>query len=412
MKAAQLPMLLGYRVLDFTQFVAGPTSTRIMAELGADVVKVELGPAGDRTRISGLKPRDVVSSQSTYYFQHNHSKRSLGIDFKSPRGLALLKAMIPRFDVVVENFSPGTMARAGLGYEDLRAIHPGIIMCSVSLAGQEGPLAQKPGYDYIGQAYSGVADLIGEADGPPSLPGMAIGDFATGIAAAMAIGFALLHRERTGEGQHIDASLIDTYFQMHEAAVPRVSLRKNRLPVRAGSQHPDGGPIGIFRCGDDGYVTIVVLPHQWQSFAAAIGIAGLAEDPRFATPVKRRDNNEDLKAIIEQWLASFGSREQALQRLDEFRVPCAPVLTVAEAMEHPHLRDRGTVRRVSDPLLGDFDIPGPLVRFSAWNPPADLQADLLGEHNGDVLSELLGLSPEELEGLHKDRVLVRDPAAA
>ncbi|MGE0803478.1 MAG: CaiB/BaiF CoA transferase family protein, partial [Lautropia sp.] len=361
---------------------------------------------------SGLKPRDVASSQSTYYLQHNHSKRSLAIDFKSPQGLALIKAMIPEFDVVVENFSPGTMTRTGLGYDDLKALHPGIIMCSISLGGQNGPLAQKPGYDYIGQAYSGIADLIGEADGPPSLPGMAIGDFATGIAAAMAIGFALLHRERTGEGQHIDASIIDTYFQMHEAAVPRVSLRKSRRPVRTGSQHPDGGPIGIFRCGDHGYVTIVVLPHQWNSFVGAIGMPGLDEDPRFATPVKRRDHNEDLKAIIEQWLGSFDSRAAALRRLDEFRVPCAPVLTVAEAMDHPHLRGRGTVRRVSDPLLGEFDIPGPLVRFSAWNQPADLRADLLGEHNAEVLSDLLGLSAEEIERLHGDRILVRDPAAA
>ncbi|QCS65368.1 hypothetical protein EC609_24670 [Achromobacter denitrificans] len=242
-----LPMLKGYRVLDLTQIVAGPTCTRIMAELGADVVKVELAPFGDRTRVGGLKsrhPDHKGSSRSTYYFQHNHSKRSLALDIKHPSGLALIKRMIPKFDVLVENFSPGVMARAGLSYEALRELNPRLVMCSISLAGQTGPLSQKPGYDYIAQAYAGITDLIGSPEGDPSLITMAIGDTATGMAAAMAVGFALLHRERTGEGQHVEATLLDTYFQMHEVAVPRVALRKGYVPRRTGTQHPDGGRPG------------------------------------------------------------------------------------------------------------------------------------------------------------------------
>ena len=409
MSTPPLPMLRGYRVLDLTQIVAGPTCTRILAEAGADVVKVELPPFGDRTRFSGLKPQKVKSSQSTFYFQHNHSKRSLAVDFKNPRGLDLIRRMLPKFDVVVENFSPGVVDRAGLGYDDVRAIHPKIIMCSVSLAGQRGPLASKPGYDYIAQAYSGIGDLIGDADGPPALPGMAIGDTATGIAAAMAIGFALLHRERTGEGQYIDASLIDTYFSMHEAALPRVSLRKNHQPRRSGAQHPDGGPTGLFRCGTQGYVALAVLPHQWDAFVAALDMPQLLTDPRFADAVLRRDNNALLVEIVEQWLGAFASRDDALRRLDEFRIPCAPVLTLPEAMRHPHLRERGTVRRVHDPLLGDFDIPGPLIRYSGWVPEQEVHADLLGQNNGEILTEFLGMSEEEIMALHDDKVLVRDP---
>ncbi|MES2184568.1 MAG: CaiB/BaiF CoA-transferase family protein [Pseudomonadota bacterium] len=407
-----LPMLTGYRVLDITQIVAGPTCSRLLAEMGADVVKLELGPHGDRTRVGGLRPTSPDykgATQSTYFFQHNHSKRSLALDFKDPRGLDLVRRMVPKFDVVVENFSPGVMARAGLAYEDLKNLHPGLVMCSISLAGQSGPLSQKPGYDYIAQAYSGVTDLIGDPDGEPALVTMAIGDMTTGWAAAMAIGFALLHRERTGEGQYVETSLLDSYMNMHEVAMPRVSLRKNYTPRRTGSQHPDGGPTGIFRCADGSFITLATLPHQWKAFAEALEMPELLADPRFATAALRRDNNAALKVILEGWLGRFPTREAAMARLDTKRIPVAPVLTLNEAMAHPHMRDRGTVRRVHDRTLGDFDIPGMPVRFSAWTPPAEVHADLLGEHNESVLEELLGLSADDIATLYAQGVLVRDP---
>src|SRR5436190_18191913 len=182
--SAKLPLLPGYRVLDITQFVAGPTCTRILAELGAEVIKLELAPSGDRGRASGDKPRDAkfkTGSQSTYFFQHNHSKKSLAVDIKHARGRELVRALVPKVDVLVENFAPGVMTRAGLGYDELRAIHPGLIMCSISLAGQTGPLSQKPGLDYTGAAYAGIHMLVGEPDrGPAQLP-TAIGESATGV---------------------------------------------------------------------------------------------------------------------------------------------------------------------------------------------------------------------------------------
>ncbi|WP_233234997.1 CaiB/BaiF CoA-transferase family protein [Bordetella sp. LUAb4] len=409
---AGLPMLEGYRVLDMTQIVAGPTCTRIMAELGADVVKLELAPFGDRTRVGGMRSRDPEhkrSSKSTYFFQHNHSKRSLALDVKSPRGQALIRALIPHFDVVVENFSPGVMARWGLSYEALRELNPRIVMCSISLAGQTGPLSQKPGYDYVAQAYSGVTDLIGEPDGDPALITMAIGDTATGIAAAMAVGFALLHRERTGQGQHVEASLLDTYFQMHEVAVPRVSLRPGYVPQRTGSQHPDGGPTGVFRCGDGTYVSVATLPHQWEAFVGALEMPALLQDERFQTASLRKQNNAALKVILECWLATFPDRDEALAALEAHRIPCAPVLTLNQAMEHPHLRQRGSVRRVQDPVLGEFDIPGLPVKFSRWEPAASLRVDALGQHNDEVLREILRMPDAEILQLYEDKVLVRDP---
>lgn len=410
----KLPMLTGYRVLDITQFVAGPTCTRLLAESGADVIKVELAPHGDRSRIQGIKPRakpgeTAASSQSTYFFQHNHSKRSLALAWKHPRTTEILKTLAAKADVLVENFSPGVMARAGLAYEDLAVVNPRLIMCSISVAGQIGPLSAQPGYDYIAAAYAGVTDQIGEPDGAPAQFSLAIGDVSTGVAAAMAIGFALLHRERTGEGQLIDAAILDTYFHMHEVNVPRVALRGDRFsPRRTGSQHPDGGPTGLFRCRDGSYINITALAHQWGQLAAAMRRPDLAHDPRFKDARSRRDNNTAIVALIEGWLAGFESREAALEALEQHRVPCAPVLTLNEAMAHPHLRQRGTVRQVSDPQLGEFAIPGPPVKFSRWRERGNVRADLLGAHNEEILKELAGLSDAEIAALYDQGVLVHD----
>lgn len=406
------PMLTGYRVLDITQFVAGPTCTRILAELGADVIKVELAPHGDRTRIQGIKPRTQKgSSQSTYFFQHNHSKRSLALQWKHPRSTEILKAMVARADVLVENFAPGVMARAGLDFEELRKFNPKLVMCSISVAGQTGPLSAQPGYDYIAAAYAGVTDQIGEADGSPAQFTIAIGDVSTGVAAAMAIGFALLHRERTGEGQYIDSAILDTYFHMHEVNVPRVALRDGAFtPKRTGSQHPDGGPTGLFRCADGSYINITALAHQWEQLAAAMGMPELVADVRFKDARARRDNNARIKALIEDWLGGFPDREAALRVLEKHRVPCAPVLTLNEAVAHAHLRERGTVRRVEDPQIGAFDVPGMPVKFSRWPDRTDLGADLLGEHNEEVLREVVGLSDADIAALYEEKVLVRDPA--
>ncbi len=311
---------------------------------------------------------------------------------------------------MVENFAPGVMARAGLGYDKLSAINPKLIMCSISLAGQSGPLSDKPGFDYMGAAYAGITSCIGEFDrGPAQLP-IAISDSATGVTAAMAVGFALLHRERTGEGQHIDCSLIDTYFNMHEVNVPKSSLRGAQFqPPRMGSLHPDGGPTGVFRCRNDEFISIMVMPHQWPLMVKAMNMPELADDVRFRDARARRDNNEALKDVIENWLAHFASRDEAIAALEAERVPCAPVLSLHEAMAHPHLRERGTVRRVTDRDIGAFDIPGLAAKFSRWPPETDIKADRLGEHNEEILRDVLGLNDAEIRELYRDKTIVHDP---
>jgi CoA:oxalate CoA-transferase len=398
-------MLQGYRVLDFTHWVAGPTCTRILGEMGADVIKVERSLAGDHVRALGV----VREGMSTYYFQHNHSKRSLALDLRKPRATELILRMIPKIDVVAENFAPGVIGEMGFGYEALRKINPKIIMVSISVAGQTGPLSSKPGYDYLGAAYSGVLDLLGEPDRPPSVPSMAIGDVSTGVAAAMAVGFALLHRERTGEGQFIDSSLIDTYFHMHEFSVPFLSLLRGRYqPKRTGSQHPTGSPCGVYQA-TGGYVFIVAQQHEIGRLWRAMGRADLAQDPRFATLRDRLKNNAALKENIERWLATFPDRDSALAVLDRERVPCAPVYKLDEAMAEPHMRQRLTVRKVSDRAIGEFDIPGMPVQFSSFPTRTDVKASRLGEDNEQILREILGLSDAEIADLWANQILLRAP---
>src|ERR1700722_2889889 len=406
-------MLEGYRVLDFTQFVAGPTCTRLLAEMGAEVIKLELAPEGDRVRAGGLKsqkPEHKDSSHSTYYLQHNHSKLSLAIDLKKPGAREIVMAMLPSIDVVVENFAPHVIDRLGFSYEEIKKVNPKIIMCSISMAGQTGPLSYKAGYDFIGQSYAGVTDGIGEPDGPPAMTTMAIGDVSTGVAAAMAVGFALVHRERTGEGQYLDASLLDTYFHMHEKTVPIVSLRGDKFrPTRSGSLHPDGGTTGIFHFRGDQYVQITSTPHQWPQFVRALGMPELATDPRFKDARGRRDNKEELRDVIEKWLSKFPTRDDAIAALDAERVPCAPVLTVNEAIKHPHLNERKTVRWIQDPLLGTVAIPAVPVKFSAWPDKTEVRSARLGEDNERVLRELLKMPTDKIRQLYAEGILVRDP---
>lgn len=400
-------MLEGFRVLDFTHFVAGPTCTRILGEMGADVIKVERSQQGDHVRLLGV----VRDGMSSYYFQHNHSKRSLALDFSKPEAKQLILDLIPKVDVVVENFAPGVIAAMGFGYDRLKTINPRIIMVSVSVAGQTGPLSSKPGYDYLGQALAAVTDQIGEADQTPVVTPMAIGDVSTGVSAAMAVGFALLHRERTGEGQHIDASLLDTYFHMHELSVPVVSLRPGRwAPKRTGAMHPTGGPCGVFKA-KEGYVFIVVQQHEIQRLWRAMGKPELGSDPRFLTNRDRIKNGAAMKQIIEDWLASCPDRDSAIAAMDRERVPCAPVYKLAETMAHPHMRERKTVRRVKDATLGELDLPGMPVKFSAWPDRTDLKASRLGADNDAVLREVLGLSSERIAKLYADGVLLRAPEA-
>ncbi len=395
-------ILEGYRVLDITQHIAGPTVTRLMAEMGAEVIKVEMLPYGDPTRTAQFR-RDKRSGLNV---QHNRGKKSLCLDVKSDQGKKILRELIKECDVFLENYAPGVVGRLGLDWETVRALNPKIIMCSISAFGQTGPLASLPGFDYIAQAYAGVTDMIGEPDGAPSIPQLALGDVGTGVHATCAIGYALLHRERTGKGQHLDISLLDCYFHSHEANVQLYSGTDGKVvPQRGGSHHYALVPAGVFR-SKEGYILIIAnMERHWDNLCGAIGRQDLVTEERFTDPKTRMRAKDEIIAIIEQWLQEQVSDDAAIKILQEAHVPVAPVLSVSEAMEHPHLVERGTVRTITDRVLGDFQIPGNPLRYSEFPEPLPLDAPFLGEHNKEVLTEILSYGDEDVAAMENDDIL-------
>jgi crotonobetainyl-CoA:carnitine CoA-transferase CaiB-like acyl-CoA transferase len=395
-------VLSDLRVLDFTRALAGPSCTRMLAEMGAEVIKVEPAPNGDMVRrISVFR-----NNRSLYFVQQNQGKKSLCVNLRDPRGLALVTELIPRVDAVVENFKPGVMAEMGLGYERLRELKPDVILCSISALGQSGPLADKPGYDYIAQAYAGVTSMIGEPDDAPYIPLVGVGDVSTGVHAALAIVSALRYRDRTGEGQHLDVALLDVYYHYHEANVHTYSGSGGTIkPTRSGRHMTYACPAGVFR-GNGGYLVIMALLHHWKDLCQAMGRPELAADPHYETDGKRLERRGEIVKMVEDWLQTFPDVASAIAHLERYQVPVAPVLSVAETVHHPHHRHRRTVRTVHDPVHGDFDMPGMPLKFSRFPRDLPLQAPTLGQHNAEVLTTYLGRSPEDVQQLRTEGVLV------
>ena len=403
-------MLDGYKVLDFSQIVAGPTCTLMLAEMGAEVIKVELAPAGDGARLGPV----VIDGRSGYFVQHNRGKKDLCLNAKTPEGLKILKGLVKKVDVLVENYAPGVIGRLGLGYNVVSRINPRLVMCSISAFGQTGPLAHEPGFDWVGAAYSGITSMGGEKDGSPMFAMFAMfamGDVSTGAHAMGAICAALLYRERTGRGQHLDLSLLDTYAHYHEASFEMYSLSKGGInPTRSGTHSWYACPAGVFKGRERYMIIIAPLEQHWTKLCEAMGQPEIVRDPRFTDNASRLKNLDELVAIIEGWVCSQSSDDAAIEMLKEHHVPVAPILSVAEALQHPHLRQRGTVRTIHDRILGDLDVPGFALRFSEFPATLDLQAPLLGEHNAEVLTQWLGYTTDEVQGLERKGILHSGPA--
>jgi crotonobetainyl-CoA:carnitine CoA-transferase CaiB-like acyl-CoA transferase len=399
-------VLDGYKVLDFSQIVAGPTCTLMLAEMGAEVIKVELAPAGDGARVGPV----VINGRSGYFVQHNRGKKDLCLDAKTPEGLSILKGLVEKVDVLVENYAPGVIGRLGLGYDVVSKINPRLVMCSISAFGQTGPLAHEPGFDWVGAAYSGITSMGGEKDGPPMFPMVAMGDVSTGAHAMGAICAALLYRERTGRGQRLDLSLLDTYAHYHEASFQMYSLSKGKInPTRSGAHSWYASPAGVFKGRERYMILIAPLEQHWTKLCQAMGQPEMARDPRFTDNEARMNNLDELVVIIEGWIRSQPSDDAAMETLKEHHVPIAPILSVPEALQHPHLRQRGTVRTVHDRILGDLDVPGFALRFSEFPDTLDLQAPTLGEHNAEILTQWLGYTTDEVQELERKEILRSGP---
>jgi len=374
----------------------------MLAEMGAEVIKVESAPGGDMSR----RISKIRNERSLYYVQQNLGKKSLCVNLRDPRAMAIIASLVPKMDVVVENFKPGTLAGMGLGYERLREMRPDIILCSISALGQRGPLAGLPGYDFIAQAYSGITSMIGDAGGTPYIPLAGLGDVGTGVHGALAVLAALRYRDRTGKGQQIDVGLLDAYYHCHEVSIHQYSGSNGKIkPSRGGPHLNYVCPAGVFKA-NGGWVVVMAFLHHWKDLCAAMNRPDLVNDERMGTDAGRLANLPELIKLIEDWLQTFPDRDSAVTAMQKHQVPSAPVLSIEETVNHPHLRARGTVRTIEDRIAGKFDIPGMPLRFSEFPNDPPLEAATLGQHNEEILREVLGRGAKEIEELRAAKVLI------
>ena len=400
---AQPGILNGIKVIDFTQNITGPYCTRLLAQHGAEVIKIE--PLdGDPSRQMPLK----MNGTSGCFVQHNIGKKNLCLDLSRAEAQSICHELIKSADIVVESFTPGTMSAFSMDWETLRSINPELIMCSISGLGQKGPLAALPDFEHIAQAYSGVMGSIGDKDGFPSLTGTAFGNVSTGAHAYGAIVTALFHRLHGGGGQYLDVCLLDCLFSYHAAHVQMYDASSGALnPPRCGHHHALLCPLGLFSCHDD-YVVIVAIGAQWNNLIKLIGREDMLSDPRFEDLLARGENQNLIIEAVERWLASTEDFSTALQLLREHHVPCAPVLNIGEVMEHPQMQERGVVQTVSDPIMGDVKIPASPYRYSLFPEPLKLETSLKGQHNHQILSRQLGYSKQQIAQLEANKVCLPD----
>jgi formyl-CoA transferase len=390
----------GIRVLDLTRVLAGPYCTMFLGDLGAEVVKVEQPGVGDDTR--GWGP-PFVGGESAYFLCVNRNKKSITVDFKSQDGIALLRRLAERADVLIENFRPGTMERLGLGEKDLRANNPRLIYASLSGFGADGPMSDAPGYDLIVQAWGGLMSVTGMPDGDPTKVGVAIIDLVAGLMLGKSIVSALFAREQLGIGQKIDTSLLEAEV----ACLINVGsnyLIEGKIPGRWGNAHSSIVPYQSFKTAD-GYVVIGVASEGiWRRFSQAIGRSELADDPRFAKNSNRVQNREVLITALSEIF--LGRETDAwMKLLNEAEVPCAPVQTIDQVFKDPQVLHREMLVKVEHPTAGTVPMAGIPVKFSATPASIRLPPPTLGQHTEEVLTSWLGIEREEIEELKRKSVL-------
>jgi crotonobetainyl-CoA:carnitine CoA-transferase CaiB-like acyl-CoA transferase len=389
------------RVLDLTRFLAGPFCTSMLADMGADVVKVEAPKGGDEGRY-GYPPVDGVP---VFFQALNRNKRGITLDLRKDEGRAILRRLLPHFDVLVENFAGGTLARWGLAPEDLCREHPKLVVASLSGFGQTGPWRDRPSYDIITQAASGFMSLTGFPGQAPTRGGGSLGDYVQGLFGAIAVLGALVARDRTGRGQAVDVSSQDAMFSLLDQW-PSIFAASGRLPRQVGNRHLAAVPYDAYHARDGWLVIAVASNKLFRQLCGAIGRPELGDDPRFRGVVARLEHGDEINAIVSQWVGEH-TVEEVLEILgpDGAGVPCAPVYTVEQLVDHPQLVARGMIERVPHPKLGEMLVPGVVIKMSETPGAIRTLGPELGQHTDDVLAELLGLSGDDLARLRSEQVI-------
>lgn len=400
--------LQGIRVLDLSRVLAGPWCTQILGDFGADVIKVEVPGNGDDTRAWGppfLPDADISEGgkESAYYLGCNRSKRSIAVDITTPAGADLIRRLASKADVLVENFRVGTLERLGLDYPTLKQLNPRLVYCSITGFGQDGPYAQRGGYDFVAQAMGGLMSITGEPQGEPTKVGVAITDLSTGLYATIAILLALRHVERGGSGQHIDCALLNT--QMAMLANQAMSwLVGGVVPQRLGNAHPTVVPYRTFDALDGPLVVAVGNDNQFSTLCQVLGHADLATDPRYRCNADRVRHRDSLEPLLQNLIGTW-QREKLIAALDSAKVPAGPLNSIDQAFDDPFARARGVVHT----FFREDGEPIPTLAFPAKlsETPADYQfpPPRLGQHTAEVLSDWLQMPEDQVATLLSDKVI-------
>ena len=385
--------LEGLKILDLTQFEAGPSCTEALAWMGADVVKVENPKVGDPGRGIG---RSGTNVDAQYFLQYNSSKRSIALNLKDPEGLATVKRLAAQADVMIENFAPGAIERLGLGYDVIKAINPAIIYCQVKGFGEGTAYENNLAFDMIAQAVGGLMSITGEEDGPPCKPGATIGDTGTGMLMAVSILGAYVRRLRTGQGEHLQVAMQDAILHYIRNAFAYMERSGGGAAPRAGSKTVGGGwpPIGVFPCkggGPNDYVYIFASPanpEHWNRLLKVMGREDLLDDERYNTAAARVEHADEVNALVAEWTKQHDKRT-AMKLVGEATVPSGAVLDTRELADDKTFEDRKIRQTMHHPKVGDYVMSGWPVRFGG-EPPAIGPAPLLDEHHGSVLKDWLG----------------------
>jgi crotonobetainyl-CoA:carnitine CoA-transferase CaiB-like acyl-CoA transferase len=403
--------LAGVFVLDLSRVLAGPWATQVLADLGAEVVKVERPGTGDDTRSWGppfTTRADGSAGDAAYFLAANRNKKSVTVDMARPKGAELLRRLAVKADVVVENFKTGGLAKYGLDHPALATLNPRLVYCSITGFGQDGPYAARAGYDYMIQAMGGLMSITGQADGTPGAEpmkvGVAVADLFTGLYASNAILAALLHARATGEGQHIDMALFDVQAAMlaNQAANFFVS---GVAPTRMGNAHPNLAPYQPFPTSDGAVVIAVGNEGQFRALCQALGCAGAATDPRFLTNALRVRHRADLAAILSARTIERTTGEW-IAALEDAGVPCGPINTIDRVFAEPQAVARGlVVEQARDDLSGPVRTVASPIRMSATPTAYRSAPPALGQHTREVLGEALGLDAGELDRLAGEGVI-------
>jgi glutaryl-CoA transferase len=399
------------RVLDLTRVLAGPWASQNLADLGAEVIKIERPGSGDDTRSWGppfLKDREgKETGESAYFLSVNRGKKSVTLDIAKPQGAGIARELAAKSDVLIENYKVGGLAKYGLGYEDLKKTHPRIVYCSLTGYGQSGPCAHLPGYDFIFQGMGGLMSITGERDelpgGGPQKVGIAVTDVMAGMYASLAITGAIAHRERTGQGQYIDIALLDTIVAFGANQIFNY-FHSGTVPRRWGNAHPNLLPYEVFGTADGQLILGAGNDSQWASFCTAAERPELTLDARFKTMPDRIRNRAALIPIVQDIMKRRSSRDW-IGRFEAANVPCGPINNYKEVFEDPQVRHRGLKVEMPHPLSGSMAGVASPMRFSGTPVEYAVPPPLLGQHTREVLSGVLGMSGGELDRLAARKII-------